>query len=269
MAEPEQEPLQPGGGGDDQKTNQHVRFDPKGYQHQQQQAQYSAEKPDIATRAIDQHTYYINIPIHPLSGQVPDEHLERLSLYFSTYGIVLILVGVAAILVPLFFGFPIDQLFAWLLVVAGAVTLLNFLLVCGAPGTTSFLLLGALHLGVGLWMLLQPVPNPTMLIFLIAGWFLVHGVLKLLMTCQLRYLTTWPAVMISGLTSIILAFTILALSSWLFNESLKVIGIFFGADLCLTGVSMMLIAFMARLGHKAKETHKPLLAESARVAATV
>ncbi len=73
-----------------------------------------------------------------------------------------------------------------------------------------------------------------------------------LMTCQLRYLTTWPAVMISGLTSIILAFTILALSSWLFNESLKVIGIFFGADLCLTGVSLMLIAFMARLGTNVK-----------------
>ncbi len=106
--------------------------------------------------------------------QVPDEHLQRLSLYFSTYGIVFILVGVVAIVVPLFFGIPIDQLFAWLLVVAGAITLLNFLLVCGAPGTTSFLLLGALHLGVGLWMLLQPVPNPTMLIFLIAGWFLVH-----------------------------------------------------------------------------------------------
>ncbi len=80
----------------------------------------------------------------------------------------------------------------------------------------------------------------------------LQGVLKLLMTCQLRYLTTWPAVMISGLTSIILAFTILALSSWLFNESLKVIGIFFGADLCLTGVSLMLIAFMARLGTNVK-----------------
>lgn len=80
MAEPEQEPLQPGGGGDDQKTNQRVRFDPKGHQHQQQQAQYSAEKPNIATRAIDEHTYYINIPIHPLSGQV-DPNLDLLSLH--------------------------------------------------------------------------------------------------------------------------------------------------------------------------------------------
>jgi hypothetical protein len=98
------------------------------------------------------------------------------------------------------------------------------------------------------------LPSSTMqyLRFLAPCCGRLQGVLKLLMTCQLRYLTTWPAVMISGLTSIILAFTILALSSWLFNESLKVIGIFFGADLCLTGVSMMLIAFMARLGTNVK-----------------
>jgi hypothetical protein len=80
MADPEQEPLQPGGGGDDQKTNQHVRFDPKGHQHQQQQVQYLAEKPNIAAREIDQRTYYINIPIHPLSGQV-DPNLDLLSLH--------------------------------------------------------------------------------------------------------------------------------------------------------------------------------------------
>ncbi|CAK9197890.1 unnamed protein product [Sphagnum troendelagicum] len=218
---------------------------------------------------IRQRTYYINIPIRPLTAQVADEHLERLSLYYSSYGVLFVLVGVVAILVPLFFGFPIDQLLAWLLVLGGAVTLLNFFLICGAPGTLSFLLLGALHLGVGLWLLLQPVPDPTTLLFVIAGWFLAHGILKFVMTCQLRHVTTWPAVMISGLTSIILAFVMLTLSSWLFTKSrLKVIGFFFGADLCLTGVAMVLIAFMARLGHRAKETHQPLLAESARVAAS-
>lgn len=106
--------------------------------------------------------------------QVADEHLERLSLYYTIYGVVFGIVGVAAIVVPIFFKFPIDELIAWLLVVGGGVTLLQFILVCGAPGTTAFLLLGALHLSVGLWMLLHPVPNPTMLIFLIAGWFLIH-----------------------------------------------------------------------------------------------
>lgn len=106
--------------------------------------------------------------------QVADEHLQRLSLYYTIYALVFGVVGAVAIVLPLFFNFPLDQLLAWLLVAGGGVTLLQFILVCGAPGTTAFLLLGALHLGVGLWMLLQPVPNPSMLIFIIAGWFLIH-----------------------------------------------------------------------------------------------
>lgn len=213
-------------------------------------------------RMPDERTYYINIPIHPLTGQVPDEHLERLSLYYTVYGAVFGIVGVVAILVPLFFkNLPLDQLVAWLLVVGGAVTLLQFFLVCGAPGTTAFLLLGALHLAVGLWMLLQPVPNPTKLVFIVCGWFLIHGVLKLLMAVQVRSLATWPAVLTSGLVSVILAFVVLALSSWMFKESLKLLGIFIGGDLIFTGLSLVLIAVMASLGHHAKETHQPLLAQ--------
>jgi uncharacterized membrane protein HdeD (DUF308 family) len=213
-------------------------------------------------RIPDERTYYINIPIHPLTGQVADEHLQRLSLYYTIYGAVFGIVGVIAILLPLFFkSLPLDQLIAWLLVIGGAVTLLQFFLVCGAPGTTSFLLLGALHLGVGLWMLLQPVPNSTALVFIVCGWFLIHGVVKLLMACQVRSLATWPAVLTSGLVSVILAFVVLALSSWMFKESVKLLGIFIGGDLIFTGLAMVLIAFMARLGHHAKETHQPLLAQ--------
>lgn len=170
----------------------------------------TTQTPDGSEVVIpDRHTYYINIPIHPLTGQVADEHLERLSLYYTIYGVVFGIVGLVAILVPFFFkNLPLDQLVAWLLVVGGAVTLLQFILVCGAPGTTSFLLLGALHLGVGVGMLLQRVPNPTMLVFIVCGWFLVHGIIKLLMACQVRSLATWPAVLTSGLVSIILAFVL-------------------------------------------------------------
>jgi len=227
------------------------------------QTTQTAQTPDGNEVVIpDRHTYYINIPIHPLTGQVADEHLERLSLYYTIYGVVFGIVGLVAILVPFFFkNLPLDQVVAWLLVVGGAVTLLQFILVCGAPGTTSFLLLGALHLGVGVGMLLQRVPNPTMLVFIVCGWFLVHGIIKLLMACQVRSLATWPVVLTSGLVSIILAFVLLSLSSWLFSESLKFLGVFIGGDLIFTALSLLLIAFMARLGKNAKETHQPLLAQ--------
>ncbi|XP_024383726.1 uncharacterized protein [Physcomitrium patens] len=214
----------------------------------------------------DQRTHFINIPLHPLTGQVAEEHLERLSLYYTIYGVVFGIVGLVAILVPLFFkSLPLDQLIAWLLVVGGAATLLQFFLICGAPGTTSFLLLGALHLGVGIWMLFQRVPNSTMLVFIICAWFLIHGILKLLMACQVRSIATWPAVLTSGIVSVILAFVLFALSSWLFKESIKLLGIFIGGDLIFTAISLVLIAFMARLGKNAKETHQPLLAQHGMV----
>jgi len=72
------------------------------------------------------------------------------------------------------FGVFLNQFFAWLLVLGGSITLLNFLLICGTPKTTSFLSFKALHFGVRLWLLLQPIPNPTMLIFLVVMWFLAH-----------------------------------------------------------------------------------------------
>jgi hypothetical protein len=133
MADPEQEPLQPGGGGDDQKTNQHVRFDPKGHQHQQQQAQYSAEKPNIATREIDQRTYYINIPIHPLSGQV-DPNLDLLSLHpcmssLQAQGVRL--------LVP--HHLHACMLFSWVLAQAGVLVQLPPFVTCRRVLSVSFL----------------------------------------------------------------------------------------------------------------------------------
>lgn len=68
------------------------------------------------------------------------------------------------------------------------------------------------------------------------------------MACQVRQMATWPAVLVSGLVSVILAFVILALSSWMFKESIKLLGIFVGSDLILTSLALLLIAFMARLG---------------------
>eukprot|EP00246_Nothoceros_aenigmaticus_P004380 TRINITY_DN15911_c0_g1_i1.p1 TRINITY_DN15911_c0_g1~~TRINITY_DN15911_c0_g1_i1.p1 ORF type:complete len:258 (+),score=24.23 TRINITY_DN15911_c0_g1_i1:170-943(+) len=210
----------------------------------------------------ERQTYNINIPIRALNMDVAHEHLERLALYYTIFGVIFVLVGVVGIVFPIVFALAVEQLIAWLLVLGGAVSLLHFLLVCGAPGTTSFLLLGILHLGVGLWMLLQPISGSTMLLFVLAGWFLAHGVLKLLMACQVRSMSSWPAVLVSGIVSIILAFTILALAQ---PFGIVIVGIIFGADLLVSGLSMLTISCMAYLGHRTREhlaTQEPLLHNS-------
>jgi len=207
-------------------------------------------------------TYYLSIPIRPLSGEVAEEHLERLTLYYTVYGLVFGLVGVLAIVIPLLFGVEVLTLLAWLLVVAGAVTLLQFILICGAPGTTSFLLLGAMHLASGIFILIQPEQAHKRYIVLFAAWFLIHGIVKVLMACQVSQVTTWPAVLVSGLSSIALSVVTLLLAN---KYGFRLIAIFFGADCAFTGVALLLISCMAYLGRgsravsDADSRHEPLI----------
>ncbi|CAM6084484.1 unnamed protein product [Calypogeia fissa] len=190
-------------------------------------------------------TYYFTVPIRPMSGQIPEEFLERLTLYYSLYGLVFAIVGAIAIVLPLVFGVGVEVLVAWLLVLGGSVTLLMFLLICGAPGTTAFFFLSALHLAAGIYLLIRPPSTLSHLLLLLAGWFVLHGVLKIIMAISVRKITTWPVVLVSGIISIVLAFVILALTS---KVGIELVSITFGADLAITGVSLLLIAIMGFLG---------------------
>jgi uncharacterized membrane protein HdeD (DUF308 family) len=191
-----------------------------------------------------------------------EEHLERLTLYYTVYGVVFAVVGAIAIVLPLLFGIEVLSLLAWLLVLGGAVTLLQFVLICGAPGTTAFLLLGAMHLAAGLFILLQPSEANRRFYFLFAAWFFIHGVIKVIMSCRVSQVTTWPAVLLSGLASIAFAIVVL-----LFQEKFgfEMISIFFGADLAATGVSLLLISSMTYLGRGSRSVsdldsrHEPLM----------
>ncbi|KAJ7553465.1 hypothetical protein O6H91_06G099200 [Diphasiastrum complanatum] len=201
--------------------------------------------------------YFIKIPIRTLTGHVTEEHLHKLSLFLSIYGALLSAVGVLAILFPIVFSLAVGQFVAWLLVLGGILSLVQFFLMCGAPGTSSFLLLGILHMAIGLWIITKPISGGMLLIYVASGWFVGHGVLKLLTAYQVRNLTSWPAVMASGVLSFVLALVILVLSP---RYGLLFLGVIFGVDLLVSGIAMMLIACMAYFGNRAEQSQRePLL----------
>ncbi|KAJ7296877.1 hypothetical protein O6H91_09G027000 [Diphasiastrum complanatum] len=189
--------------------------------------------------------YFINMPMRVLVGRVAREHLDKVSGYMIVFGLLFVAVGVASIFFPIFFALTVEQLISWLLLFSGFISVAQFFLMCGTPGISAFLLLGVLHLGVGLWMLLQPVAGSAILVLVLSGWFLANGVLKIMMACQMSNMRSWPAVLVSGLVSIALAFTILILAP---HYGLEILGIIFGVDVLGLGLSMILIASMARCG---------------------
>lgn len=190
-------------------------------------------------------TYYVTVPIRTLSGHIPEQDLDRLSLYYALYGIVFAAVGAIAIILPLVFGVNVTSLLPWLLVLGGSVTLLIFLLICGVPGTTAFFLLSGLHMIAGLYLLVIPANSGRSFTYVIGGWFLLHGALKVFMAYTVRKITTWPVVLLTGITAMVLAFVIFFMTP---EFGLKVIGIAFGADLAFTGVALLFISIMGFLG---------------------
>lgn len=65
------------------------------------------------------------------------------------------------------------------------------------------------------------------------------------MAVAVRKITTWPVVLVSGISSLILAFVILVLTP---NLGLNLVSITFGADLAFTGFSLLLISIMGFFG---------------------
>jgi uncharacterized membrane protein HdeD (DUF308 family) len=114
------------------------------------------------------------VGIRPLTGPLTDEDLQSMTRNFAIKGFLFTAVGVVAILFPFMFGLAIEQLLAWLLVLGGGITVIQFLLTCGSAGTASFLLLGALHFAVGLWLLLRPIQGLSSLTLILTGWIIGH-----------------------------------------------------------------------------------------------
>lgn len=199
----------------------------------------------VITQAAGGRTYYFTIPIRPLSGHIPERFLEKLTMYYTLYGLVFGVVGALAIVLPIVFGLPIPMLLSWLLVLGGSITLLMFLLVCGAPGTTAFFLLSALHLSAGIFLLIKPPSTDEHLTYFIAAWFVLHGAIKIFMACAVRKITTWPVVLVSGCAAAVLAFVIVALVP---QFGLGLMAIAFGADLAFTGLALLLVSIMGFLG---------------------
>jgi uncharacterized membrane protein HdeD (DUF308 family) len=219
-------------------------------EEQERRENYDEERGEVhphpaVTQAAGGRTYYITIPIRPLSGHVPERYLEKLTMYYTLYGLVFGVVGALAIVLPLCFGLPVPMLLAWLLVLGGSITLLMFLLVCGAPGTVAFFLLSALHLSAGLFLLIKPPSTDEHLTYFIAAWFILHGAIKIFMACSVRKITTWPVVLVSGCVAAVLAFVIVALVP---QFGLQLIGIAVGADLAFTGLALLLVSIMGWLG---------------------
>ncbi len=174
------------------------------------------------------------------------ETIRRNSIWFMVYGIALIVLGGAAIIVPGVATLAIEFLVAWLLVIGGALGLVAALSGgAAAPGFWWNLVTAILLLLAGLALLISPVAGAVTLTIILAAYLLAGGLAKILLAFRYRQDggEAWGWLLASGVIDGVLG---LLIAAGLPATGVWVIGLMVGINLVFTGVALVMAALTAR-----------------------
>ena len=164
---------------------------------------------------------------------------------FLIEGIILMLLGAAAILVPFVASVAVALLLGWLFLIGGGIGLVTTLLGRYAPGFWWALISALVTVGCGLLLLGWPVSGAISLTLVLTGFLLAAGVLMIAFALSHRKSLSqrWVGLLINGLMDLFLAaLIILALP----GAALWVLGLMIGIDLVFGGAALVAMATAAR-----------------------
>lgn len=151
-----------------------------------------------------------------------------------TVGILLIVIGLAAIAVPFLAGVAASLVFGWLLVIAGIAHLVYAWSERRAGAVLWQILIGAVYLIAALYMLVFPIAGVVTLTLVVAFYILAEGAFEVAVFVRLRRLHGAAWFLLNGLVSLLLGGLILLY--WPFS-SLWAVGTLMGISLLLGGIA--------------------------------
>src|SRR5579863_5618915 len=99
---------------------------------------------------------------------------------FLIEGIVLLILGIAAILVPMVATIAFTILIGWLFLISGVVGLITTFWVKGAPGFWWSLVSAVIAIGAGVVLLGWPISGTVSLTLVLIVFFIVEGVASIM-----------------------------------------------------------------------------------------
>jgi uncharacterized membrane protein HdeD (DUF308 family) len=179
-------------------------------------------------------------PVSPMQDE--RESLGHHRWLFFAFGLISILIGLLAISSSFLVTQVSVVFFGALLLIAGITEVIHAVMVHNLKGFGLHLLTAALYLVAGLFILEDPIQAAVVLTLLIAAYFLVGGLLRILVSFVVQFYS-WQWVVLNGVVDLILG--VMILNRWP-GSSLWVIGLFVGIDLIFQGWSWVILALGLR-----------------------
>lgn len=156
--------------------------------------------------------------------------------------LVLILAGIAAIAFPHVSTLSVEFFIGWLLVFTGVCQILHSLQAKARGGFLWVLLIGGLETAIGVALLVFPLAGAFTLTVFLAMTFILEGFFRAAFSVQIRPMSGWGWVLISGALSIFIGGLLYA---GLPSSALWAIGLMVGINVTMSGIALLMLAMAA------------------------
>ena len=166
---------------------------------------------------------------------------------FLFEGILLVVLGLAAMILPPLASLAVTIFLGWMFLVSGVAGLALTFWARQMPGFWWSLISAALAVVAGLVLLAQPVQGTLTLTIVVGVYFLAEGVATIMYALEHRRELSerWSWLLIAGIMDILIAAIII---TGLPGSALWAVGLLVGINLLFGGASMIGMALAARKG---------------------
>ena len=166
---------------------------------------------------------------------------------FLFEGILLVVLGLAAMIVPPLASLAVTIFLGWMFLISGIAGLAMTFWARQMPGFWWSLVSAVLAIGAGIVLLAQPVQGTLTLTIVVGAYFLAEGVTTIMYALQHRAQLSerWSWMLVAGLMDILIAGVIIA---GLPGSALWAVGLLVGINLLFGGASLIGMALAARKG---------------------
>lgn len=159
--------------------------------------------------------------------------------WFIALGVVLILVGTAAILFPFLSTLSTEIFVGWLLVIGGVVQIVHAFRAKDWSGFFWEFLIGALEAVAGVILLSYPLAGIVALTVFLAVMFIIEGAFRAALAFKLKPHAGWGWVLAGGIVSGLVGVLIWA---HLPSSALWAIGLLVGINIAMAGWTLVMLA---------------------------
>jgi uncharacterized membrane protein HdeD (DUF308 family) len=164
---------------------------------------------------------------------------------FLVEGIILVILGLAAIVIPPIATLAVEILFGWLFLVSGVVGLITTFWMRQAPGFWWSLVSAILGIAAGIVLLLWPLSGVLSLTLILIVFFAIEGIASIMFALEHKRELSgrWGWMLASGVIDLILAAIIFA---GLPGTAAWAMGLLVGINMVFGGLTLIAMALHAR-----------------------